>query len=146
MWLKVFYWLRIFDKTAFFMNLLKRTLQDIPAFLIMLILAFTAFGNLFYIYNQWRTNRDFIGEGIFNEELKDQHFFNSLVYSYKLGLGDFDTENFTGENAAILWFIFLIATFFVQITFLNMLIAIMGDTFDKIMETRIESSLNEKIA
>ena len=29
------------------------------------------------------------------------------------------------------------ATFFTQITMLNMLIAIMGDTFDRVMENRI---------
>ena len=69
---------------------------------------------------------------------------NSLIYSYKLGLGDFDTDNFSGDG--FLWIIFLITTFIVQVTLFNMLIAIMGDTFARVMETKIESGLNEKIS
>jgi len=32
--------------------------------------------------------------------------------------------------------LFLLATFFTQITFLNMLIALMGDTYGKVMESQ----------
>ena len=40
---------------------------------------------------------------------------------------------------------FIIATFLTQITFLNMLIAIMGDTFSRISEVKEQSALHEKI-
>ena len=41
--------------------------------------------------------------------------------------------------------IFLIATFIIQITFLNMLIAVMGDTFSKVMERINTSKMRERI-
>ena len=42
--------------------------------------------------------------------------------------------------------IFISTTFITQITFLNMLIAIMGDTFAKVNETKEQSALKEKIS
>ena len=35
-----------------------------------------------------------------------------------------------------LWFIFVLSSIFLQITLLNLIIAIMGDTFDSIIEVR----------
>jgi len=52
-----------------------------------------------------------------------------------LSLGEFDLENF-GDNSTDpeVWMLFLLSTFIAQIMFLNMLIAVMGDTFDKVKE------------
>ena len=56
-----------------------------------------------------------------------------------LSLGEFgdltniDAENLTVETWVVMIFFFM-ATFFTQITMLNMLIAIMGDSFDRSME------------
>ena len=41
--------------------------------------------------------------------------------------------------------IFVGATFFTQITMLNMLIAIMGDTFDRAMDKRARFSITSKL-
>ena len=41
--------------------------------------------------------------------------------------------------------IFIVSTIFTQIIFLNMLIAIMSDTFDRVTEVREQSGLREKI-
>jgi len=70
---------------------------------------------------------------------------------YLLALGEFDTENFSmsGDdmlpNAGLNWFFFVLATFITQITIMNMLIAIMGDTFGKVTEIKEQSALREKI-
>ena len=54
LWIKVFYWLRIFQSTAFFFKLLTQTLTDIGAFFVMLIVALATAANLFYVQNVWR--------------------------------------------------------------------------------------------
>ena len=41
---------------------------------------------------------------------------------------------------------FLLATFFTQITFLNMLIAIMGDTFGRVFENKAQFGLMTKLS
>ena len=49
-----------------------------------------------------------------------------------------------GADKAVL-VLFIAATFITQITFLNMLIAIMGDTFARVSEVRDQSALREKV-
>ena len=72
-------------------------------------------------------------------------FFNNwvldaLMNQYMLSLGEFGSlmENSASESieTELIMAFFFMATFFVQITMLNMLIAIMGDSFDYSMENR----------
>ena len=54
-----------------------------------------------------------------------------------LALGEFDTANYLDHpNTMLCFLLFLLATIFTQITMLNMLIAIMSDTFDKVTQHR----------
>jgi hypothetical protein len=51
-----------------------------------------------------------------------------------LGLGEFETDGFESSNqTAMLWVYFSMATFLTQIIFINTLIAILGDTYGRIM-------------
>jgi len=50
-----------------------------------------------------------------------------------LGLGDWDTDTFDDNpHEMMIWGMFLMATFVTNICFLNMIIAIMGDTFGRV--------------
>jgi len=54
-----------------------------------------------------------------------------------LSLGEFTIDAYDDEPQVYLcYMLFLLATFFTQITFLNMLIALMGDTYGKVMESQ----------
>ena len=65
---------------------------------------------------------------------------------YMLSLGEFNTDAFEFDGKDVLvWTIFIVSTFITQITFLNMLIAIMGDTFDRVSEVKEQSALKEKL-
>ena len=140
--------MRIFELTATFINLLVKTFKSIIGFLIVLIVGLTAMGNLFYLQRQKQSSfftsnvSDF---DLYSEEFENQPFLNSLIYSYKLSLGDFDTENYAeAGDRSLLWVLFVLGTLILQITLLNMLIAIMGDTFDEVMETKLEKTTLEK--
>ena len=69
-----------------------------------------------------------------------QGYFNALLYSYYIPLGQFDTSKYKGKAAALCWFYFLLATFFNLIVMLNLLIAIISDTFTRIMEVKEQLS------
>ena len=65
--------------------------------------------------------------------------FTAAFTSYSMmAMGDFEQESY--NDSALLATVFLYATFIVNIVFLNALIAIMGDTYDKVQETRLERS------
>ena len=58
---------------------------------------------------------------------------------YLLSLGEFDFENFGSRDTltnTLMWAIFVIGTFLLQITFMNMLIAIMSEVFAVVTEKK----------
>ena len=55
-------------------------------------------------------------------------------------------DNYSGEGGALIWFFFLLATFITQLLFMNLLIAIMGDTFDRVQEVKVQAAAKEKIS
>ena len=110
MWLKIFYFLRIFRRTGFFVNMLIKVFFGIAIFLLLYILILCAFASSFYIMST-------DGNGIIYQ----------LNYTYLLGLGEFDMEwddNYVTPKFA--QFSFLIATLLILIVMLNLLIAIVS--------------------
>ena len=79
---------------------------------------------------------------IFREFFSEDDFYfsqliNSFLNTYLLALGEFDFEEFNTRgpfSQALLWVLFLFFTFMLQITFVNMVIAIMSQTFDNVAE------------
>ena len=140
MWFKAFYWMRLFTATSFYVRLIRETIYDIRWFLILFIVILMTFGNTLLILGEGRA--DPIYTKFFNVD-----FINVIMNQYLLSLGEFDTENFVLEGSDVLvWVIFIATTFITQITFLNMLIAIMGDTFARVSEVKEQSALAEKLA
>ena len=108
--------------------------------------------NVFYIMNQERggeyaySKNDLShNEELYTEDL-DLGLVNAFIYVYKITLGDFSTNKFLGLNSEFIWLLFFLATFLLQIVFLNMLIAIMGNTFQFVLDNKQESSMKERIS
>ena len=60
-------------------------------------------------------------------------FVDSIVNQYLLGLGEFQYDAFASSpSGPLIWSLFLLSTFLTQVTFMNMLIAIMSDTFSRV--------------
>lgn len=53
----------------------------------------------------------------------------------ELGYDDFEASNF----ASLIWSVFFVCTVLMTITLLNLLIAIMGDTYDRVQEVAKEA-------
>jgi len=78
-------------------------------------------------------------------EMIDNSMLLTFMYNYRLGLGSLQTDfyNDAEDSDWLWWIIFLFETVMMQIVFLNLLIAIMGDTFDRVQSNRVESKLRE---
>ena len=92
-----------------------------------------------------------IFEEFFSEyDFEDNYnLINSFVTTYNLALGEFDfgAYNARGEfSQVMLWLLFLFATFLLQITFMNMLIAIMTEIYDQVTAEDAQSSASERIS
>ena len=84
------------------------------------------------------------------DELVGQTFtfwpVNLIVNQYLLSLGDFNLDNFDSHpQAALCYTCFIMATFISSVTMLNMIIAIMGDTFERVIENRQLNSIKTKL-
>ena len=93
----------------------------------MLVIMF-AFANSFYLIG--RNQLEFEGH-----EAEYADFGGAMKYIYLTALGEFGIEDYEGKGEGkyrgILWFLFILATFMLLVHLLNMLIAIMGETFSE---------------
>ncbi len=56
-------------------------------------------------------------------------------------MGAFDTSGYNQQNVGLLWIYFFGTTFITNIMILNMLIAIMGQTYETVSESRERNTL-----
>ena len=70
-------------------------------------------------------------------------YLRAFLYAYNLALGDFNTDDFDEEDKHLLNTMWFVNTMVIPIIFLNLLIAIMGDTFDRVQETSESNTLKE---
>ena len=112
------------------MTLIAETIFDIRYFTMMLIVFLIYFGCAAYMLQLSITDQDII------EPVFDIFIVDAVITQYLLMLGEFNMDGFNSINInlGLIYMLFIISTFYAQITLLNMLIAIMGDTFDRVQE------------
>jgi hypothetical protein len=50
LWIKMFYWLRLFGSTAYFIKLIFQTIFDLRYFFILIAIIMSAFISMFYVF------------------------------------------------------------------------------------------------
>lgn len=60
-----------------------------------------------------------------------------------LGLGEFGLDNFAVKDSGTMWIVFFCATVLIQLIFLNMLIAIMSESYERLRELQDQNTLKE---
>lgn len=126
-------WLRLFDNTSFYVTLILKTFIDIFYFLLIILLLLVYVGNAMYMLH---LNADHDKE---DTDIVEPVFGNLLVDAtlnqFNLMIGQSDISGFDKhDNKALCYVLFVFTVIISQITFLNMLIAIMADTFEKVIE------------
>ena len=135
-WVKAFYLMRLFEPTSFFVRLIFETFKDIFYGLLVFIVILMMFGNALIVLSQDREPFYF---RYFEED--DSDYLNVFLNMYELSIGTWAYDGIFSENKddsvmKVTWLIFVLSTMITQIIFLNMLIAIMGDTYDRVSESK----------
>jgi len=152
LWIKMFYWLRLFKSTAYFITLIFQTAKDIKPFMTLILLILFAFANFFFILNNNTPQNPVYAKThpkadfhYVDDYLKGYDVINAIIAMWLLALGEFDLDGTysEGDSSFIIWLAFILATFIVLIVFMNMMIAIMADSFAKVGGEKEESALNE---
>jgi hypothetical protein len=101
--------------------------------MLMVLIIVMAFANFFLIINLNMQGRE-DGLVYVNSYLGIQSL-DAIISAYFMGLGEFAYDGYSdGPNKYSAWAMFLLATFLTCVVFMNMLIAIMGETFGAVTE------------
>lgn len=145
LWLKLLYFLRIFDGTGFLIRAILAVIVDMKFFMLILMITMVAFGDAFLVMSQ--ANKYPNGDG--NEkDFIDGGLIKAWFYAYLIGLGEFNIDVGGGDLGAVgtkyCISLFFINTIFTTIIMLNLFIAIISESFDKINSKGTEASYREK--
>ena len=147
LWIKMFYFMRVYDSTSQLIRMIIEIVIDMGNFLKVLLIGIIGFTGGLYIMQQGLDNRD--SE---NTRFVGDNFVKAFIYTYRMTLGDFSMDALDDIESKglmldyyFIWGIFLIGTMFLVIILLNLLIAIMGATFERVKESIVNLNLREKV-
>jgi len=125
MWIRFVYFFRIFRSTGYYVRMLSEVSKDVKHFLFLFGVTIVAFAHAYYLllYND--------SEGPILEDMKA-----ALAFTYGIPFGEYaEFEYFeTDYQSWIAWVYFVLITIVLAIVLLNLLISIVGDTFNRIKE------------
>ncbi|CDW80622.1 wd-40 repeat protein [Stylonychia lemnae] len=128
---------RIFSSLRYFINMIIEIIKDMASFSIILVYWIVGFSLMFYLFS---FEKEYGREDSFDIDASSLNFLDSLQFTYKLSFGDFDTEEFTVQQ----WILFIISTFFIPLVLFNLIIAVMGDTYDRVQTSAASVDLKEQ--
>jgi len=145
LWLQALLLLRGFEHTAALIGALQSIVADALPFLLVLVVAMMGFGQAFaaFIAHGVRADDGADGGGRISGTTEEHmSFAESLHLAYQFvvsGDGLKDGEGLTADLVEEPWLLFLwyVCSAFGTVVMLNMLIALMGDSFERVQSLRI---------
>jgi len=111
-WIRGIGYFRLFKPTRYLIRLLIEVFKDMVPFFLIMLCAIFIFAVVFFILEVGDT------------------FTTALIHSYILAYGEFNTEDYDTFTGLL----FLCASVLNTLILLNLIIAIMGDTYDKVTD------------
>lgn len=136
MWFKLLQFFRIFKSYGYLTRLLMMVISDMSTFLVVLFITIVAFSDTFLT----------LSNGNPEHEKFVYSFTDSIIYVYRIVLGDFDVSKFGQVAVPLCYGLFILCTIFNTIVMLNLLIAIISETFSHVKENAVNASYQEMAA
>ncbi|CDW75916.1 UNKNOWN [Stylonychia lemnae] len=133
MWFKFLYFFRIFKSFGYLTRLIILVVYDMRHFMVVLFITLVAFSDSFLTLSNGNEENDQFVHG----------FYDSIIYTYRIILGDFNVEKFGSVGTQLVYGLFILCTMFNTIVMLNLLIAIISETFETVKENSENASLQE---
>ena len=112
--------------------MIVEVVKDMKAFILMILVAILAFSEAYYCLSNNRLfeNRIFTG------------YFQSVWFTFFNATGNYVMDGF--EEDSIGWILFFLCTLFNMIVMLNLLIAIISETYNRVNQTKQQYALRER--
>lgn len=120
--------LRIFGNLRYLINMIVEIIKDMSSFTILLVYWIVGFNLMFFLFVMNTKKAETTDEADITSGTSFTQFMNELTVTYKLSFGDFSTDDFT----LLQWALFILSSFFIPLVLFNLIIAIMGDTYDRV--------------
>jgi len=132
LWMKFLYYLRTQKQFGYLIRMITQVIKDMIPFLIVMLVLIIAFSESIYS----------IDNNKFSEEHTFGTYFDALTFVFFNAMGELNMEGF--EKDALAWTLFFLCAMINLIVMLNLLIAIISETYDKVASTQDEYALKEK--
>ena len=137
MWIKFLYFFRIFQSFGYLIRLIMLVIADMKYFIVVLFFTLVAFGDTFLTISNGNKEGMETQPFVFG-------FADSIMYTYLIIMGAFEIEQFENSIAAkLLISFFIMCTVFNTIVMLNLLIAIISETFENFKANSLAATYQE---
>ena len=124
--------LRVFDQLRHMIRMILEILNDSKGFMVVIFTY--AFALAILVFRNRNVQQDSDGSGIYT--LPD-----TLMEMYAFAIGSWDYSEYSGINIPF----FLFASFLLPLVLLNMVIALMGDTYGRVQDNRQAFDSRERV-
>ena len=129
MWMKMFYFLRMWQKASYFIHTLIEVISKSKVFLFIYFLLLFCFAITFLI----------------GSPDSNQNIFYYMKQTYEIGLGG-DAEEFDNSPVQpLLKAFYILGTLVVAIVMLNLLISVIGTHYEEIVKFQVEANCAERV-
>ena len=135
-WMQLLAYLRGFVSCAPYVRMLLEIISDLRVFFMIYVLITFAFAHAILVYDD---------EALRNKSVAEigAELVRRVFATYRIGtLGDFDADEFVEQWQ--LHGLFNLCTLIVTVVLLNVLIAVISDTFDRLLERSESSSVKSR--
>jgi hypothetical protein len=148
LWFKCIYYLRIWKETNYLAGMVVKVVFGMKWFLMVYMMSHLAFGQGFY-----RLSASCGGEHTFTTKPEDFVLMQSIFFSFMLSIGEFSTSGwnhdgqvgFRNPNFNLVWIVYLLSVTLNNIVMLNLLVAIINETYAEVSEISIEVAFFERV-
>ncbi|CDW74716.1 wd-40 repeat protein [Stylonychia lemnae] len=135
--MKLFFFLRIYDGFSFLVQMMGGVFKDIKYFLSFFLIMILQFGMIFLVL--------FKADSI--EEYNGVNYFAYFLMAFRISSGDFNVDNYQKQGEILVifsWIIWLIAVMTLNIVFMNFIIAVISESYERVMQKLVAESFKVK--
>ncbi|CDW89537.1 UNKNOWN [Stylonychia lemnae] len=135
--MKLFFFLRIYDGFSFLVQMMAGVFKDLKYFLLFFIIFILQFGMIFLVLFK-------------AQQIDEYNGVNKLAYflmAFRISSGDFQLDDYHSQTDGLViftWIIWLIAVLTLNIVFMNFIIAVISESYERVMQKLVAESFRVK--
>ncbi|CDW78457.1 wd-40 repeat protein [Stylonychia lemnae] len=135
--MKLFFFLRIYDGFSFLVQMMAGVFKDLKYFLSFFLIMILQFGMIFLVLFK-------------AEQIDEYNGVNKLAYflmAFRISSGDFNVDNYHSQGDLLVifsWIIWLLAVIILNIVFMNFIIAVISESYERVMQKLVAESYKVK--